>query len=143
LLAPLSRRLWLARTVLGESPDSGLWIRQSSPLLSVIRRHNQAWDLGDQELPAPDSGSRLALCLSRKLMRSLLFVNSLSTASFVSREIFSCKPWEGIRFLSEPFLLEILDFSRRTAESTIFKLGHLRDDASVRKAQYRSPLPDY
>jgi len=53
----------------------------------------------------------------------LLIVNSLRTASFVSRERFFLQIM-GTDFVScpKPFLGEIIDFSRRTAESEIFNM---------------------
>ncbi len=68
------------------------------------------------------------------MSEELLIVNSLRTASFVSRERFFLHIM-GTDFVScpKPFLGEIIDFSRRTAESEIF---NLRNDG-IKRAQTR------
>ncbi len=87
------------------------------------------------QIACPDSGSRLVLRLSGTKRNDLLISCSEAerqgycllitseTRVLCHGKNFFVNPGKRSRLLSQPFLGEIIDLSRRTAESVFFKWG--------------------
>src|SRR5438876_1412016 len=105
-------------------------------------------------MASPDFRSRLVLRLSglqRNSLRDsyrgagwekrLLFVNSLSTTSLVSQEIFFSKLWDGSVRRLKRFLARLPGFCA-TGESAIFRPVSICINACLKWASYEMPLAD-